>query len=426
MSGMMLTSPDYDEGMLENCGLKELKSETITKMLDKYLGEYDSVYSNKSHKRYVDVYVQGLLSELDRKSIEPIALNSLGEIGVRPLQQFFKRAPLNDEALLERYQELLSNRISAAGGMLSVDESDFTKKGEYSAGVSRQYCGRLGKTDNCQAGVFVAYASEQGYGLVDRQLYIPEKWFGSDYEAKRKRCHIPEKMTFTNKNEIALSLLNKALESNRFCVKWIGCDAAYGCDHDFLQGLPDNIYYFASTKSNELIFRQMPEMQIPNSIGKNGRPYKHAKPLQGPVKVKTIAEDDALPWKQIVLAEGAKGPIMAQVKYLRCVSCYSTTKYGNYVAPDIEVWLYIRRHEDGTIKYALCNAPANLPISELHSAATMRWPIEQCFQECKSFLGMGHYETQSFQSWHRHMLLVMIAHLFTTLLRQSFKKTAAL
>ena len=138
------------------------------------------------------------------------------------------------------------------------------------------------------------------------------------------------------------------------------------------------------------------------------------------------AEDENLPWQQITLAEGAKGPIVADVKIVRCVSCHSSTPRGNYLLPQEEVWLYIRRYNDGRVKYSLCNAPADTPLETLHRVATMRWPIEQCFEECKSYLGMGHYETRSYRAWYRHMLFVMIAHLFTIMLRLRFKKNGCI
>ncbi|MEW6242782.1 MAG: hypothetical protein AB1497_00625 [Bacillota bacterium] len=125
--------------------------------------------------------------------------------------------------------------------------------------------------------------------------------------------------------------------------------------------------------------------------------------------------DESVPWQRIILAEGAKGPIIADVKCVRCVYCYSSTKYGNYVVPKEPVWLYIRRYANGKIKYSLSNAPEDTPRGVLDRVATMRWPIEQCFEECKSQLGMGHYETRSYLAWYRHMLFVMIAHLFTLL-----------
>ena len=422
---MMLDLPQYDKRMIEASGVKNIEPEEIQSLLQEYTERYTDCFFNKSQRRYFRIFLEGLLSNLDRKSIEPIALAFCEEKEVRGFQQFFKRSLLPDEVLKNRYQEISSETMSAPGGMLSVDGSDFVKKGTHSVGVARQYCGRLGKTENCQAGIFAGYASERGYGLVNSRLYIPECWFSPDYEGRRKKCLMPESLKFQTKNEIASELLNDILAKGQFQVKWIGCDAAFGCDHAFLKSLPDSVSYFASVKANELIFKKMPKMTIPESpIGKSGRRFQHSIPSIAPVSVKSIAEDDSIAWSQVVLAQGAKGSTIADVKCIRCASCVSTTKFGNYIAPAEEVWVYIRKYADRTIKYFLSNAPANTPLKELHRAATMRWPIEQCFEECKSYLGMSHYESRTYLAWHRHMQLVMIAHLFTLLLRVRFKKTA--
>lgn len=163
-------------------------------------------------------------------------------------------------------------------------------------------------------------------------------------------------------------------------------------------------------------------MVLPVPKSNTGRPPKHKRPNISPVRVDTYAADETIPWQQVVLAEGAKGPIIAEFKCIRVVGCSSTTKYGNYLGPSDWVRLYLRRYANGRIKYSLCNAPEDIPPETLHRVATMRWPTEQCFEECKSYLGMGHYETRSYQAWHRHMLFVMMAHLFTLVLRIHFKK----
>lgn len=306
-------------------------------------------------------------------------------------------------------------------GMLSVDDTGFVKKGKHSVGVKRQYCGRLGKTENCQSGVFLAYAGDEGYGLVDYELYIPQEWFSEAYTDLHKECHIPEEKVFSTKNEIALRMLNQAIGSGLFQTQWVGCDAAYGNDHAFLDGLelPEGVWYFAATNAKEQVFLEYPEIIFPET--KRGRPRKHPVLSHGPASVRDIAEDPAVPWETAILAEGAKGPVFAERKLIRCFSCRKDGN-RNYVKPGSEIWLYLRKYADGEIKYFTSNAPGELPIQELDRAATLRWPIEQCFEECKSNLGMGDYECRSYQGWKRHMLFVMIAHLFTTQIRGIFKK----
>lgn len=153
------------------------------------------------------------------------------------MQLFFSRSPFDEQPLLDTYQELLSRQIGAGNGMLSVDDTSFVKKGKHSVGVKRQYCGRLGKTENCQSGVFLAYAGDNGYGLVDYELYIPQEWFGDAFTQLRQECHIPEEVIFSTKNNIARRMINQVIRGGQFQVRWVGCDATYGNDHDFLDHL---------------------------------------------------------------------------------------------------------------------------------------------------------------------------------------------
>ncbi|NLX94691.1 MAG: IS701 family transposase [Rhodopirellula sp.] len=424
---MMMTGPGYEPKLLEKWRDEVGKGERIEAMLEEYLSDFNAAIGNRRQRAHVRAYVRGLLSDLDRKSVEPIALSILGEGGVRPMQQFLTRSNMNDARILQAYRAGLARRINSRNGMLSVDESDFEKKGKESAGVQRQYCGRLGKTENCQAGVFLAYAGEDGYGLVDRELYIPERWYLPENARRRERCRIPQESQFETKNDMALRMVLKVLGEGCLHVKWIGCDSAFGSDHGFLDALPDTVYYFAAVKSSEQIYLNRPILTVPEKTKARGRPSVHALPSEPQTTVKAVAEDAGIPWQKVVLAEGSKGKISAQVKIIRCVFCRASTTAHNYPPiPAEDGWLYIRRYENGDIKYFVSNAPETIAVDELHEAATLRWPIEQCFEECKGFLGMGHYECRTLGAWRRHMLLVMLAHGFATSVRLSLKKTASL
>jgi len=418
---MLSKKNPYNTVIPEIKALQNISSDEITKQLQDYLDSYQDCFVRTQQIKYFEAVEKGLLSNLERKSIEPIALSFLEEKEVRGMQQFFTRSTGWDDAVHNRYKEQLAKQLTDITGFLSVDESDFVKKGKESAGVARQYCGRLGKRENCQAGVFLSYASEKGIGLVDSRLYIPNVWFGDDYKEKRKDCQIPEEMTFKTKNEMAKEMMNKVINSQLFEIQCVGCDASFGSDHTFLDSLPLSVFYFASVRENEHIFREMPQIVIPENISGKGGRFKHPRSLEQPLHIKTILSDKSVPWVKRAIAEGAKGQIIAEIKCLRCVSC---RKENRLYMPKSEIWVYIRKHEDGTIKYFLSNMPCDTNISELDRLATARWSIEQCFQECKSYLGMTHYETRSYQAWHRHMLFVMIAQLFVTDLRDYLKKTS--
>lgn len=424
---MLTVNYQTDENVVKAVIEREFTNSKVKALLDNYLKLFESEYINVTHKQYVELFVAGLLSNLERKSIEPIALNLKGPEAVRGFQNFFSRSTFNTSDFLKKYQSLVAEHLGGHAGMISVDETDFVKKGDYSPGVSRQYCGRLGKRENCQAGVFLAYANSEGHALYDCQLYIPKSWYAPEHADEYFRAKIPETLAFQTKNEIAIKLLDKALTTNTLGVKWVGCDASFGSDHGLLDSLPDTVYYFAAVRKNEKIFRSMPDMIPSKRAGQGGKRRVH--PSFPAIYVEEIAGDASIPWETVFLADSTKGPIYAETKCVRCVS-YKTQFSGKsgrtkLTIPDKEIWLYIRKHRDGTIKYFVSNAPADISRSELDQACVMRWPIEQCFEECKSHLGMADYETYTYCAWERHMLFVMMAHFFTTLIQLSLKKVNA-
>ena len=393
---MQLTPTAYEPNLLEKWRMEMVSESNIEQLLTEYTALYCDVIKISNQRVHFENYLSGLMSELPRKSVEPIALAFVGESGVRSMQQFMKRSPLDDGAILSEYQNQLAVRISSENGMLSVDGSDSVKKGTHSVGVGRQYCGNIGKVESCQAGVFTAYAGNNGYGLVDRELYFQKKWFDDEYKDQRGNCDVPDDKVFQTKNEIALTQIKSIVAKNLFHIKWFGCDSAFGCDHDFLDALPENTPYFAAVKSNERIFLE-----------------------DNLVLVKSIADNSEIPWRRARVGEGSKGTIYADIKILRATSCRTV---DSQATRHCNIWLYIRKYENGDIKFFISNAPEETTEQELHEAATLRWPIEQCFQECKSFLGMEHYEGRSYTGLLRHWLFVMIAHLFTTSLRIGLKK----
>jgi SRSO17 transposase len=302
--------------------------------------------------------------------------------------------------------------------MINVDSSEFLKKGKESVGVARQYCGAAGKVDNCQSGVFVGYSSEKGYGLLTCRLYMPEIWFTDEYAKRRKDTWVPEEIVFQTKLQIALDLINKTVESNLFPAKWLGCDATFGSDLNFLQSLPESLYYFASIRSDTYVFLEKPQVGLPPYKGRGPYPKKlHVLPGEPQAhKVAQIVRSEELSWKSVVLAEGSKGPIIAEVARIRVY----LSRDG--LPEEQPLWLFIRRNSDGQLKYALSNSPEDIPFSELCKASTMRWPIEQCFKEGKGQIGMDHYEHRSWPAWHRHMIYVFLALHFLLRLRIRFKK----
>jgi SRSO17 transposase len=413
---MQIQSNDWNPHLLAEAGITPETVKELSSHLKSYSEYYGSSYTHKNQSMYGETYLIGLMSNLARKSAEPIALKYLNENEVRGLQRFFKASPWKYETMKDLYQLRLSSLISSPDSMLTLDPSDFPKKGKESAGVARQHCGAMGKTENCQSGVFIGYTSDVGYGLIDSKLYMPEKWFDDEYEERRLDCAVPDDLVFQTKIEIAIELIQNTKNKGYFPAKWLGVDSFFGRNAGFLDTVADDFYYFADLLSNMRVFTTDVTVAVPEYRGKGKRPTK-MKASIAPVAVSDIMEDHSVPWKTVVLGESSKGPIISDVKCLRVF------EYRDGL-PGRESWLYIRKFSDGKIKYSLSNAPEDTTLETLNRVSLLRWPIEQCFEECKKELGMDHYEIRSYTGWHRHMLFVFLAQLFLLEIRFLFKKNA--
>ena len=412
LEAMINGTPIWYPSILKEMGITGDFTEQIRQHFADHLGRYIGYLGNKQNRTHFIAMEKGFLSDLERKSIEPIAIAYEGSENVRNLTTFMGASKWDDTGMHEEYRKDISGQFSHEDAMITVDESGLPKKGRNSVGVARQYCGSTGKVDNCQVGVFAGYVSQQGYGLIDHELYMPEKWFDEDHAGLRKKCGVPANLKFRTKNAIASGMISKAAHSGLFPAKYVGADSAYGNDSDFLDSLPEGVIYFADIKKDHLVFAGRPKMAVPAYSGRGKKPWKEA-PEFLPRSVKEIAEDNDLPWNDVVLDIGAKGPIITNDKYLRVAEVRDK-------APGKDVWLYVRKLSDGSFKYALCNESADASDKDLRKPALMRWSIEQCFNECKDYLGMDHYESRSWDGWRRHMLLCFIAHLFVNKLRMEY------
>ena len=399
-----------------NLGEEDLSE--LMKELNAYHALYENCFGRVEHGPLSQMYLQGLLSNLPRKSVEPMAITIAGESRVTGLQKFIGTGVWEVDRLADQHRQEAAQTIADPDGVWSLDGSDFPKKGKESVGVARQYCGRLGKIDNCQAGVFLAYASRKGYALLDRRLFLPEDWFSEEQRERWQKCRIPKDTTFRTKWELALEMLEKAVSSGLFPGRWVTGDDAYGMIPEFRRRLPQGLLCLLDIPCNTRVWTKRPETYVPEGFGK-GRPFQKERVKPGqpkPKKVSELAKDSSLLWKRVTISQGAKGPIEAEVARLRVVEAY-----GNF--PGEELWVFFRRSlADGQVKYAFSNAPVDTPLKEMVRVSGLRWPIEQCFQEGKGEIGMDHYEHRSWDAWHRHMTFVFIAQLFLLRMRHHFKK----
>ncbi len=412
-ASMSLQSKQWNSDVFVDLDAAEIAG--LADVLTEFHHEFISSFQRCEQERLGLLYLSGLLSKIESKSIEPIALEIGDTANVRSMQLFMKNSPWQHELMLGTHQQMLASMLSSPQGMITIDPSEFPKKGKHSVGVARQHCGRMGKTENCQSGVFVGYTSEKGHCLLDCQLYMPKRWFHADHDELRKKNLVPEDLTFQTKQEIALKLINNV--TKHFTARWIGMDAAFGADMEFLQALPSGMFYFADIRSNEKVFLERPEVGVPEYKGKGKQPTKE-RVLSGhtPCEVRKLAQSENLPWKTVSLGEGAKGPLLSRFACLRVYPSRSG------LPCDQPVWLVFRTLEDGKVKCAFSNAPDTMPQEELFQASCMRFPIEQCFQESKSHLGMGDYEHRSWPAWHRHMIYIMLAQHFLIRVQKRFKK----
>ena len=409
---MVLSGMNWDPKIIERMGLNPQAVKKLSVLLMLFHESFIDCFTHVGQIKHGLIFLKGLMSNLKRKSLEPIALYLSGQDEVRLMQHFFKNGKWDYQQMLIQYQRKTAELIAAPEAMLTVDGTGFPKKGKESVGVFRQHCGAVGKTENCQVGIFAGYTSQKGYALLNSQLYIPKIWFTKEYEKRRQDCGLPEELSFLTKPQIATALLEQITKTGLFPAKWLGCDCEFGSNREFLDSIAEDYYYFADQRSNTRVWLQWPEVGVPPYKGRGKRSTKE-KALTDPVSLKKIAKDPAYEWQKVMLGEGAKGPIIGEVLRLRVITCRDNLPYE-------EVWLYIRKYKNGRIKYSFSNAPADIPIEELDRAALMRWPIEQSFKIGKDQLGMDEYEHRSWQAWHRHMLYVFLAMLFLLIVQTHF------
>lgn len=414
---MLLQNTEFNTASMPEVNLDDQGIKVMADDLLKFHENFHEFFGGSKNERLGSTYLSGLLSKIESKSVEPIALEFLGKQSVRSLQKFMTNNIWDEDKVLDKNQQILAKLISSPEGMITIDSSEIEKKGKESVGVARQYCGRLGKVENCQSGVFVGYTGPEGYGLVDSKLYLPEKWFSDEYDERRTKTDVPGSLIFKTKPKIALDLIQNTIQKGYFKAKWIGCDATFGQNRDFLEGLPNDLIYFASIRSNTKVFLKEPLVGIQPQDGKT-KPSKKEKIINDAksISVKDVSELKTFKWETLVLGEGAKGPIIAEVGRIRII--YSK---NNFPAGEWE-WLFLKKDADGQISYAFSNAPEDLPLETMAQASLMRWPIEQCFENGKSHLGMDQYEHRSWTAWHRHMTYVILGLTFLLITKQKLKK----
>ena len=401
----LATTPTLDLTPGEVAGLVE--------ELQAYHALYASFFQRREQRDWSATYLRGLLADLPRKSVEPMVLALVGadRDAVRGMQHFLSAGPWDDEAILRRHWQEVERDLGDDDGVLTLDGSDFPKQGRESVGVKRQYCGELGKRANCQAGVFLGYASHHGYTLLDRRLYLPEDWAeGEAYAGRREACGVPPATVFQTKPALGGAMIAAVRQAGTLRCRWVACDEGFGRDTALLDRIAGlGLWYYAEVPHDTRVWPDRPATAVPAWSGRGRKPTRErvVDLVAAPQTVAEIAA--ALParaWSRQGIKEGSKGPIVADFALLRVVAVRDGL-------PGPDGWLVLRRHpETGELKTYLSNAPAGTPQATLVRLSGMRWPIERCFEEGKQHLGLGDYEVRSWRGWHHHTTLVILAHFF--------------
>jgi len=412
---------------IETAPTLDLVPEDLEDLLDElhaYHAIYSPLFQRREQREWSEKYLHGLLLELPRKSIEPmvLALEGANRNAVRAMQQFLSEGAWDDEVILQRHWQEVETDLGDADGVLTLDGSDFPKQGTESVGVKRQYCGELGKRANCQAGVFLGYASVHGYTLLDRRLYLPQEWVDDDaYAERREACGVPTGITFTTKAMLGWAMIEALHKAGSLRCRWVACDEAFGRDTTLLDKIDGlGLWYFAEVPHDTRLWRERPATGVPTWSGRGRKPSREqlvagATEPQTVVELASVLPPDA--WSRQLIKEGSKGPIMADFATVRV----SAVREG---LPGPEVWLVLRRNVGtGELKTYLSNAPTTTPQARLVWVSGMRWPVETCFEEGKQYLGMGDYEVRSWLGWHHHLTLCILAHFFLVRLQCRLKKS---
>ena len=340
--------------------------------------QFADCFQRSESREHFLKYMVGQFSPLERKSIEPIAL-AVKEGNVRTLQRFVSDAPWDEDNMIAKYRSLVNDDLGSPEGALIFDESGFLKKGEDSIGVARQYCGSIGKVDNCQVGVFAAYVSEHGYALVDKRLFIPEQWFADEYFERRQKCKLPVDAVFQTKPQLAVEMLNAINKEDILPFKYLLADSIYGVSPDFIgavEALPGKTY-FVSVPEDTLCWLSRPTT-LTKEYRWRGQIRKKtilAAPDSKPLKVKDLAKNiNDYFWYRRQVSEGTKGPVVYEFTRRRVILSAAGL-------PQKTVWLLIRRTLGDNPEYSffISNALSSTRLKVLVWLSGLRWAIEQCF-----------------------------------------------
>jgi SRSO17 transposase len=391
-------------------------AETILQLkpaLTEYLHEFDGCFGRINSRQHLGTYVKGQLGDLQRKSVEPIA-HAFGT-PPRTLQEFLSLYVWDELAVRDRLQQRVARDHGDPNSIGILDETSFVKKGDDTACVQRQYCGAVGKKENCVVSVHLGYATPDFHTLLDGELYLPQETWDQD----RQRCReagIPDDVVYRPKWQIGLDQIRRA-RANGIRLAWMTFDEWYGGKPPFLRGLDElGQNYVGEVPTNFTVWTKPPTVlhrqhasDRPGPAGKRGRLKVKNNP---PVEVRNVAGYSPLfrreDWHTYHVKNGHKGPMVWHAKRIRV---WLKDEHGLPSGPH-HLLVAINALDPKEVKYFISNAPEDTPIETLLLVAFSRWKIERMFEDGKDELGMDHFEVRTFISVQRHLILSCVSYLF--------------
>jgi SRSO17 transposase len=356
--------------------------------LESFLQRYLPRFYRVEQQELARVVLQGKLSNLQRKTAEPIAYQA-GRPR-KPVQHFVGAGCWDDERVLAELRRHVAEEMADPDAVLVLDPSAFPKWGADSCGVARQWCGRLGKIDNCQVGVFLAYVSVVGQTLVDRQLYLPGEW-AQDTE-RRQATHVPPAVTFQESWRIGLDLLDRSARELPF--GWVAGDDEFGRCAEFRAQLRLRRRRYVLDVPCNTSLRDLGEAP---SAGRRRPPWRRAD--------EWTQLQPRRRWRKVRLGAGSKGP-----KVVWAVEVWVQTKDPDGRVGPRERLVVIRTvDQEPRVWYTLSNAPAEVPLAKVVEVHSRRHGAEELFGAGKGEVGLGQYEVRSWVGWHHHMTLSLLA-----------------
>jgi SRSO17 transposase len=368
-------------------------------------------------------YLSGLLGTYRRKNLECIH-GDIPESNYQAMQQFVSDSPWSQDKLMTQVAGevngiLGGNRHSA----LLIDESSFVKKGDHSVGVQRQYCGRLGKKENCQLGVFACLGLGEKASVVDFRLFLPESWAQSPERCEKAK--IPEEQRqHRSKLELALDMV-RAAQARGLQFAWVSADSAYGCSNEFCAEVEKlGLYYMMDASLKACVWEADPRPSLPEAQGGRGRPPTVRKAGSEQAKrwnlTDLLKERFAQCAREVVIRRTSQGELRAKVWVCE------VWLWEDRSAPPLARRFVAREMEGGEIKVSWTNAPQDMSDEELAYMQGQRHWIERAFEDAKSQLGMADYEVRKWRGWHHHMAMIALAMLFLLKERVGHEESAPL